>query len=131
MSTQSVPVLASQSAGTGISITAPRCYIGQGNVIVRSTTPTWFIARRAPLALKGLTLEGQQAAGCATDVAALYAEDVSIQGFTQGAVQVVAGAQANLKDVQFLSNEASGSQGAAIYGAAGPKLVLDTVSFAL
>lgn len=113
-----------------VSNTAPLCYIGQGSVIVGALSPTSFRSG-APLALKGLTLDGQQTGGIAVDVttgrASLYAEDAVIQGFMQGAVQVIAAGQAFLKNVQFLSNQASGDQGAAIYGGAGPQLVLVTV----
>jgi len=135
------------SAGM-IANSAPLCYIGQGNVLVRVTaqaqagpTQPYAFNPAAALGLKGLTLLGQRQPGVGaifvTSGEPLYAEGVTIQEFTapfgplsMNFQRLNVPAAAYLKRVKFLSNE--GLFGGAIVcdgsSSTGSTLMMDTVS---
>lgn len=79
-----------------------------------SNFPLFFLLQTAgaPLAFKGLTLDGQKDLGVKTFAAVqvlaanLYAEDVVFQNFAGNSVPLyAAGSETQLKNVKFLSND--------------------------
>jgi hypothetical protein len=113
-----------------VSNTAPLCYIGTGNVVLTSTGPIVF-EPRAPLGLKGLTLDGQLTGERVAEVAStdLYAEDVVIKRFEKNALYVSnSSTNAFLKNVQLLYNKGGlDFGGAAITGGTTANIGMDTV----
>jgi hypothetical protein len=123
---------------------APLCYIGRGSgeVIVKVTAsaPNFpLFLSQAPLAFKGLTLDGQGSQGVATyaavfvDPASLYAEDVVMQNFNSSLSPLVASdSETSLKNVNFLANTGATAVAGGIFcfpfGNGAPRLTLDTVS---